>query len=96
MPASAAVATVLPTPVLVQMCIRDRLRTADAAGVDAVVAVDEVTDWGNPNVVRASKGTVFTVPVASGTAAQTLAWSQARGIRLIVTTPETDVLHTDS
>lgn len=71
------------------------LRTADAAGVDAVVAVDEVTDWGNPNVVRASKGTVFTVPVASGTAAQTLAWSQARGIRLIVTTPETDVLHTD-
>ncbi|MEO7235064.1 MAG: TrmH family RNA methyltransferase, partial [Lapillicoccus sp.] len=35
------------------------LRTADAAGVAAVVAADAVTDWGNPNVVRASKGTVF-------------------------------------
>jgi TrmH family RNA methyltransferase len=41
------------------------LRTADAAGVDAVIAVDPVTDWGNPNVVRGSKGTVFSVPVAS-------------------------------
>ena len=40
------------------------LRTADAAGVAAVVAADPVTDWGNPNVVRASKGTVFSVPVA--------------------------------
>ena len=41
------------------------LRTADAAGVAAVVAADPVTDWGNPNVVRSSKGTVFSVPVAS-------------------------------
>ena len=31
------------------------LRTADAAGVSAVVAADPVTDWGNPNVVRAGK-----------------------------------------
>src|SRR5262249_60868506 len=35
------------------------LRTADAAGVAAVIAADPVTDWANPNVVRASKGTVF-------------------------------------
>ena len=41
------------------------LRTADAAGAEAVVAADPVTDWGNPNLVRASKGTVFSVPVAS-------------------------------
>src|SRR5215472_14961478 len=37
------------------------LRTADAAGVTAVIAADPVTDWANPNVVRASKGTVFSV-----------------------------------
>ena len=40
------------------------LRTADAAGVTAVIAAGPVTDWGNPNLVRASKGTVFSVPVA--------------------------------
>ena len=71
------------------------LRTADAAGVDAVIAADPVTDWGNPNVVRASKGTVFAVPAASATTAQTLEWLAANGVRLVVTTPETDLLHTD-
>jgi TrmH family RNA methyltransferase len=71
------------------------LRTADAAGVAAVVAADPVTDWGNPNVVRASKGTVFSVPVASASSAETLAWLARHGILLVVTTPETDVLYTD-
>ena len=71
------------------------LRTADAAGVDAVVAADPVTDWGNPNVVRASKGTVFALPVASATTAAALGWLSANDIRLVVTTPETDLLHTD-
>jgi TrmH family RNA methyltransferase len=71
------------------------LRTADAAGVDAVLAADPVTDWGNPNVVRASKGTVFSVPVAAGTTARTLDWLAARDATLVVTTPDTDLLYTD-
>jgi len=71
------------------------LRTADAAGVDAVVAADPVTDWGNPNVVRASKGTVFAVPAASATTAEALEWLQGNDILLVATTPETDLLHTD-
>jgi RNA methyltransferase, TrmH family len=72
------------------------LRSADAAGVSAVVAADPVTDWGNPNVVRASKGTVFAVPVAAATTAETLAWLAAREVRLVVTTPETDLPYTDA
>jgi TrmH family RNA methyltransferase len=72
------------------------LRTADAAGVSALVAADPVTDWGNPNVVRASKGTVFAVPVAAATTAETVAWLTAREVRLVVTTPETDLLYTDA
>ena len=71
------------------------LRTADAAGVSAVVAADPVTDWGNPNVVRASKGTVFSVPVASATLAETLEWLAGRGIALVATTPDTDRLHSE-
>jgi TrmH family RNA methyltransferase len=71
------------------------LRTADAAGVSAVVAADPVTDWGNPNVVRASKGTVFAVPVAAATTAETMAWVAERGVRFVVTTPDTDLLYTD-
>jgi TrmH family RNA methyltransferase len=71
------------------------LRTADAAGVDAVVAADPVTDWGNPNVVRASKGTVFALPVASAPTAAVVQWLRENSVRLVVTTPETDLLHTD-
>ncbi len=71
------------------------LRTADAAGVAAVVAADPVTDWGNPNVVRASKGTVFTVPVASATTEEVLRWLARHGIRLVATTPDARLAHTD-
>ncbi|HSF97290.1 MAG TPA: RNA methyltransferase [Ornithinibacter sp.] len=70
------------------------LRTADAAGVAAVVAAAPVTDWGNPNVVRASKGTVFSVPVASATTEEVIAWARRHGIRLVATTPDTDTPHT--
>ncbi|HEY7432195.1 MAG TPA: RNA methyltransferase [Streptosporangiaceae bacterium] len=63
------------------------LRTADAAGVTAVVAADPVADWGNPNVVRASKGTVFSVPVAAASSDEVLAWLSGRGLALVVTSP---------
>ncbi len=71
------------------------LRTADAAGLDAVVAADPVTDWGNPNLVRASKATVFSVAVAADPTAVVLAWLRARGIALVATTPDTEVAYTD-
>lgn len=71
------------------------LRTADAVGVDGVIAADPVTDWGNPNVVRGSKGTVFSVPVAAAPTAETLEWLRDNGIPLIAATPDTDVMHTD-
>jgi TrmH family RNA methyltransferase len=71
------------------------LRTADAAGAAAVIAADPVTDWGNPNLVRASKGTVFSVPVASDTTKAALDWLDANGIALVATTPDTDVDYTE-
>lgn len=64
------------------------LRTADAFGVDAVISASGVTDLGNPNVVRASKGTVFAVPVAAAPSEQVLAWLRDRGVRVVVTTPD--------
>lgn len=71
------------------------LRTADAAGVEAVIAADAVTDWGNPNVVRSSKGTVFSIPVATDSTEATVSWLAARGIPIVAATPDTDVMHTD-
>lgn len=66
------------------------LRTADAAGVAAVVAAGPVTDWGNPNLVRASKGTVFAVPVAAADPDEVLDWLDAHGIALVATSPDAE------
>ncbi len=71
------------------------LRTADAAGVDAVVAASPVSDWGNPNVVRASKGAVFAVPVASAPSAEVVHWLSGLPVTTVVATPESDRLFTD-
>jgi RNA methyltransferase, TrmH family len=71
------------------------LRTADAAGVAAVIATDPGTDWANPNVVRASKGAVYAVPVVSASTEQALAWLAGRGIPVLAATPEADAVYTD-
>lgn len=71
------------------------LRTAEAVGADAVVAASAVTDWGNPNVVRASKGTVFAVPVASAPSAEVASWLQRRAVTIVVATPDAPTLVTD-
>lgn len=63
------------------------LRTADAAGVDGVIVCGGV-DVHNPNVVRASLGTLFTVPVAEAADVDAAAWLRGQGIRLFATTPD--------
>jgi TrmH family RNA methyltransferase len=72
------------------------LRTADGAGASALIAADPLTDLFNPNAIRASLGTIFTVPVATTTTAELLDWLAAHGImpiaaRVDATTHYTDV-----
>lgn len=50
------------------------LRSADASGADAVVVASGRTDLFNPNAIRASLGTIFTVPVAEASSEETLRW----------------------
>lgn len=61
------------------------LRTADAAGVDAVIVADPQTDFYNPNVVRSSLGCVFTQPIASATTEETIAWLRKQGVKIFCT-----------
>jgi TrmH family RNA methyltransferase len=72
------------------------LRTAEAVGADAVVAASPVADWGNPNVIRASKGTVFAVPVASAPAVDVISWLRSNGVAMVVATPDADALLSDA
>lgn len=64
------------------------LRTADAVGASGVLVADPATDPFNPNVVRASVGTLFTVPLAVASAADVRAWLAEHGIRVVATSPD--------
>lgn len=72
------------------------LRSADAAGCEAVIVCDPVTDIFNPNVVRASTGVLFSVPLVVADSREVHAWLKQRGIRTAATTPHTDNLYTQT
>ena len=64
------------------------LRTVDAAGLGGVIVCDGGTDAANPAVIRASLGTVFSVPLAAATAAETIAWCRGHNRSVVAATPE--------
>jgi TrmH family RNA methyltransferase len=66
------------------------LRSADAAGVHAVIVCDGCTDIHNPNVVRASIGTLFSVPVVEAASTDVLAWLRAKQIAALAATPHAE------
>lgn len=67
------------------------LRSCDAVGVDALIVCDRCTDIHNPNVVRASVGTLFTLPVVEAQGEETLRWLKQQGIAILAATPSASV-----
>lgn len=70
------------------------LRTADAAKVDALLVCDPRVDLYNPNVVRASRGALFTVPTVETSNAQALEFLQARSIKILAASPQAEAEYT--
>ncbi len=71
------------------------LRSSDACGVDGVIVCDRCTDIHNPNVVRASVGTLFTQPVVEADGEQTLQWLKEQGVAILAATPSAKVEYTE-
>lgn len=67
------------------------LRSVDAAGLAGVIVCDPRTDPANPATIRASLGTVFSVPLAVASAGEVVDWCHASGRRVIVATPEATI-----
>ena len=59
------------------------LRSADAAGADAVLICDPLTDLYNPNLIRASIGAVFTVPTVAVSSEDAIAFLKAKSIQIL-------------
>lgn len=68
------------------------VRSADAAGADAVLAVDGAgADPWNPGVIRASMGSVFALPLVACDAVEARTWLAARSLRTVATSPAAEV-----
>lgn len=72
------------------------LRTADASGVHAVIVCDRCTDINNPNVVRASTGMLFALPVIETRDMDALNFLQSKNFSILAATPHTRKLHTET
>jgi TrmH family RNA methyltransferase len=72
------------------------LRTADGAGLDAVIVADTATDLFNPNIIRASIGTVFAVRVSVAPSGEVLPWLQERDIAIVAARVDASVDYTEA
>jgi RNA methyltransferase, TrmH family len=70
------------------------LRSADAAGLDAVIVADGRSDLYNPNTIRASLGTVFRANVCEASAAETRAWLGEQNLPVIAARPDATQAYT--
>jgi TrmH family RNA methyltransferase len=71
------------------------LRSADGAGADAVIVADPRTDLFNPNAVRASLGSIFTVPLAAGSSTDVRAHLAAAGLRVLAARVDGAITYTE-
>ena len=71
------------------------LRSADAAGASAVIVCDPLTDLYNPNLIRASIGAVFTVPVVAASSEETIKFLKEHGIQILTAQLQDSSLYYD-
>ena len=72
------------------------LRSADAAGVDAVIVCDPLTDLYNPNLIRSSVGAVFSVPCVACTSEECIAFLKQHGIQILTAQLQDSHLYYDT
>lgn len=72
------------------------LRSADAAGVDAVIVCDPLTDLYNPNLIRSSVGGIFSVPCVACNSAECIEFLKQRGIQILTAQLQDSHLYYDT
>jgi TrmH family RNA methyltransferase len=72
------------------------LRSADAAGVDAVIVCDPLTDLYNPNLIRASLGGFFSVPTVVCSSQECISYFKQKGIRILTAQLQDSSLYYDT
>lgn len=72
------------------------LRSADAAAADAVIVCDPLTDLYNPNLIRSSIGSAFTVPLVACSSEECITFLKTNGIRILTAQLQDSRLYYDT
>ena len=72
------------------------MRSADGAGAAGVIITDPGTDLFNPNAIRSSLGTIFTVPNAMAETSLAIRWLKARNVAIVTTSPAGEAFYTEA
>jgi RNA methyltransferase, TrmH family len=71
-------------------------RSADASGVSALISADARSDLFNPNAIRASLGTLFTLPVCESSSREVLPWLRNQQIKIFAAQVDGSMLYTEA
>ena len=71
------------------------MRTADGAGVDTIILADKITDYRNPNVIRASTGTIFSKNIIEASSEDVVAFLKKNNIDIIAADPYSEKMYYD-
>lgn len=69
------------------------MRTAEAAGADLLIVANPKTDIYNHNVIRNSRGAVFSLPIVAAKNEEAIVWLQKNKIKIYAATPDTDIFY---
>ena len=72
------------------------LRSADAAGADAVIVCDPLTDLYNPNLIRSSIGAIFSVPCIACSSDDCISFLKLNNIKILTAQLQDSKLYYDT
>jgi len=72
------------------------IRTADGAGINTIILADKITDYRNPNVIRASTGTIFSKKIIEASAGETIEYLRTKKFQIISADPYGETAYSDA
>lgn len=72
------------------------IRTADGAGIQTIILADKITDHRNPNVIRASTGTIFSKNIIEASTDETISYLKSKKFQIISADPYGETLYSNA
>ncbi|MBN2789172.1 MAG: RNA methyltransferase [Candidatus Delongbacteria bacterium] len=71
------------------------IRTADGAGIDTIILANKITDYRNPNVIRASTGTIFSKKIVEADTTDVITFLKENNVEIVAADPYAEKMYYD-